>query len=69
MIYLDHAATTPVDPRVAAAMRAVLEDPLAFANPSSMHAAGRAAAARKREAQDRGRDRHEADERGGLAAR
>ena len=46
MIYLDHAATTPVDARVAAAMQAVLEDPLAFANPSSTHAAGRAAAAR-----------------------
>ena len=46
MIYLDHAATTPVDSRVAAAMQAVLEDPLAFANPSSLHAAGRAAAAR-----------------------
>ena len=45
MIYLDHAATTPVDPRVAAAMQAVLQEPLAFANPSSTHAAGRAAAA------------------------
>ena len=46
MIYLDHAASTPVDPRVAARMHAALVDPLAHGNPaSSTHAPGRAAAA------------------------
>ena len=44
MIYLDHAATTPVDPRVAAAMAAVLA--ARDGNPAASHAAGRAAAAR-----------------------
>ncbi len=40
-IYLDHAAATPLDPEVAAAIaRAQAE---AFANPSSQHAAGRVA--------------------------
>ncbi|HEX6639360.1 MAG TPA: aminotransferase class V-fold PLP-dependent enzyme [Steroidobacteraceae bacterium] len=34
-IYLDHAATTPVDARVAARMAAVLADPQAQANPAS----------------------------------
>lgn len=44
MIYLDYAATTPVDPRVIAVMQACLQDPVAFANPSSVqHAYGRAA--------------------------
>jgi cysteine desulfurase len=37
-IYLDYNASTPVDPRVAAAMRPLLED--AFGNPSSQHWAG-----------------------------
>lgn len=37
-IYLDHNASTPVDPRVAAAMRPLLQD--AFGNPSSLHWAG-----------------------------
>ncbi|MGQ9366133.1 cysteine desulfurase family protein [Azospirillum sp. ST 5-10] len=37
-IYLDHNASTPVDPRVAAAMRPLIED--AFGNPSSPHWAG-----------------------------
>jgi cysteine desulfurase len=41
MIYLDHAATTPLDPRVFEVMRPHLE--AGFGNPSSMHAAGRAA--------------------------
>jgi cysteine desulfurase len=42
MIYLDYAATTPVDPRVIQVMHACLQDPLAFANPSSLqHAYGR----------------------------
>lgn len=44
MIYLDHAATTPVDPRVAAAMADVLA--AGDGNPAASHAAGRAAAAR-----------------------
>ncbi len=44
-VYLDYAATTPPAPEVVAAMNAVLRDPLAFANPASIHAAGRAAAA------------------------
>lgn len=42
-IYLDYAATSPVDPRVAAVMQACLLADGAFANPSSAHAAGRAA--------------------------
>lgn len=37
-IYLDYNASTPVDSRVAAAMRPLLED--AFGNPSSLHWAG-----------------------------
>jgi len=39
MIYLDYAASTPVDPRVFDRMRVVSET--AYANPSSTHAAGR----------------------------
>jgi cysteine desulfurase len=40
-IYLDHAATTPVDPRVAAAMARCLADPEAQANAASAtHGAG-----------------------------
>lgn len=42
-IYFDHAATTPLDPRVRAAMQPFLED--TFGNPSSLHAEGRAARA------------------------
>ena len=41
MIYLDNNATTPVDPRVAAAMQPFLTG--AWGNPSSVHAAGREA--------------------------
>lgn len=44
-VYLDHAATTPVDPAVVAAMLECLRSPLGFANPSSSHAAGRRSAA------------------------
>jgi cysteine desulfurase len=44
-VYLDHAATTPVDPAVARAMMECLSVDGAFANPSSVHAPGRAAAA------------------------
>jgi cysteine desulfurase len=48
-IYLDHSATTPVDPRVAAAMaRALTEN---FGNPSSVHGFGQQA----RSAVDRAR--------------
>ncbi len=44
-IYLDYAATTPVDSRVAETMRRYLTVDADFANPSSLHVAGRAAAA------------------------
>jgi cysteine desulfurase len=40
-IYLDYNASTPIDPRVAAVMRPLLDRP--FANPSATHAGGRAA--------------------------
>lgn len=40
-IYLDHAATTPLDPRVVAAMLPHLTD--VYGNPSSLHATGRRA--------------------------
>ncbi len=43
-LYLDHAATTPVDPAVAEAMLRCLGADGAFANASSSHAPGRAAA-------------------------
>lgn len=43
MIYLDHCATTPVDPRVAAVMEAAQAE--AWGNPSSVHAPGRRARA------------------------
>jgi cysteine desulfurase len=43
VIYLDHAATTPVDPRVRNAMLPFLGD--AFGNPSGLYAAGREAQA------------------------
>ena len=42
-IYLDYNASTPIDPRVAAVMRPLLDGP--FANPSALHAGGRAARA------------------------
>lgn len=45
-IFLDHASTTPVDPRVAAAMDEVLRGRLGLGNPaSSTHVYGREAAA------------------------
>jgi cysteine desulfurase len=50
-IYLDHAATTPLDSSVFAAMQPFLSD--VFGNPSSVHAEGRAA----RNAVDDARDR------------
>jgi len=45
-IYLDYAATAPLDPRVADAMCECLRDPGLQGNPASAHAPGRAAAAR-----------------------
>ena len=50
-IYLDHAAATPLDPRVEAAMHAAAA--VAFANPSSPHAAGRRARALLEDARER----------------
>jgi cysteine desulfurase len=45
-VYLDHAATTPVDPRVAVAMAECLTEEGVFGNPASAtHAYGREAAA------------------------
>lgn len=44
-IYLDHNATTPLDPRVRARVIAVLSDPDGQGNPSSVHAWGRRARA------------------------
>jgi cysteine desulfurase len=44
-VYLDHAATTPVDPRVAAAMAQCLSGQGEFGNPASSHEYGHAAAA------------------------
>lgn len=43
LIYLDYAATTPVDPRVAEIMLAQMTMDGGFANPSSIHIAGRRA--------------------------
>jgi cysteine desulfurase len=49
-VYLDHAATTPVDPRVASLMAACLGADGDFGNPSSSHAFGRSARTRVDEA-------------------
>jgi cysteine desulfurase len=52
IVYLDHAATTPCDPRVTAAMAAVYADPLG--NPHALHhAPGRRAAQLVAEARER----------------
>jgi cysteine desulfurase len=45
VIDLDHAATTPLDPRVRAAMFELLGDPEAHGNPSSVHRRGQRARA------------------------
>jgi cysteine desulfurase len=45
VIYLDHNATTPIDPRVRARIVEVLEDPRLQGNPSSIHAWGQRARA------------------------
>ncbi len=50
-VYLDYNATTPVDPRVAEAMRAVLTG--VFGNPSSGHRLGREARAAVESARER----------------
>lgn len=50
-IYLDHAATTPVRPEVAEAMRPHFES--SFGNPSSVHGQGRAARSALEEARSR----------------
>ncbi len=52
-VYLDYAATTPVDPAVLHAMMQCLGVDGTFANPSSAHDPGRAAAARIEEARAR----------------
>ncbi|HEV2213273.1 MAG TPA: IscS subfamily cysteine desulfurase, partial [Gammaproteobacteria bacterium] len=44
-IYLDYAATTPMDPKVAERMAACLTLDGLFANPASAHAPGRRARA------------------------
>jgi cysteine desulfurase len=49
-IYMDYAATTPLDPKVAAKMAAHLTLDGVFANPASIHAPGRAARAAVEEA-------------------
>ena len=41
LVYLDYAASTPVDPQVAEAMTALMTVTGNYANPSSTHAAGR----------------------------
>jgi cysteine desulfurase len=45
VVYLDHAATTPPDPRVIEVMSRVLADTGAFGNAASMHVCGRRARA------------------------
>jgi cysteine desulfurase len=50
MIYLDHNATSPVDPRVKGAMEPLLGE--VWGNPSSVHAAGRAVRRKVEEARE-----------------
>ena len=52
-VYLDFAATTPIDSRVADAMHSCLSPGGAFANPASIHIAGRASAALVEQARQR----------------
>lgn len=51
IIYLDHAATTPLDPRVLEAMRPYLEEH--YGNPSSVHQLGRQARVAIEESRER----------------
>ena len=50
LVYLDHAATTPVDPRVLEAMLPYMTEK--FGNPSSIYSVGREAAAALRQARE-----------------
>ena len=52
IIYMDYAATTPVDPRVAAAMAECLTLSGVFGNPASRHPFGHEARARVERARD-----------------
>ncbi len=52
-LYLDYAATTPVDKRVAEVMAGLITIDGDFANPSSTHAAGRRSTAHVEQAADR----------------
>lgn len=52
-VYLDFAATTPIDPRVADAMQSCLSPGGPFANPASIHIAGRESAALVEKARQR----------------
>lgn len=60
-IYLDYAATTPVDPEVAEMMLPFLTDSRLLGNPSSIHGYGRAARAAVDTARDRVAQRIGAD--------
>src|SRR5512142_2743557 len=51
MIYMDHSATTPVDPRVVEAMEPYWNE--VYGNPSSIHAAGRRASSALEDARAR----------------
>ena len=51
LVYLDHAAATPLEPEVAAAIASAQAE--AYANPSSQHAAGRTARRLLEDARDR----------------
>lgn len=53
MIYLDHAATTPLRPEARAVLAEFAAADGPFANPASLHAAGRAMARRIEEARER----------------
>lgn len=50
-IYLDHASTTPLDPKIASLISESMRQ--AWANPASLHAAGRRAKAALEDARDR----------------
>ena len=52
-VYLDFAATTPIDPRVADAMQVCWSPDGAFANPASIHMAGRESSALVEKARQR----------------
>ncbi len=52
-VYLDFAAATPIDPRVADAMQSCLSPGGPFANPASIHIAGRESAALVEKARQR----------------